>query len=56
MEDFQRCQDAVTVPAYLLKVAVSMHFQPLAVERATLAAVAGLIALEDQLTKALVLQ
>jgi hypothetical protein len=56
MEDFQRCQEAVTVPACLLKVTVSMRLQPLAVERVTLAAVAGLIALEEKLTKALVLQ
>jgi hypothetical protein len=56
MKDFQRCQEAVTVPACLLKVTVSTHLQPLAVELVTLAAVAGLFALEDKLTKALVLQ
>lgn len=54
MEDFQRCQEAVTVPACLLKVTVSMHLQPFAVER--VAAVVGLIALKSKLTKALVLQ
>ncbi|UVJ43637.1 hypothetical protein NVV94_24380 [Pseudomonas sp. LS1212] len=56
MEDFQRCQEAVTAPACLLKVTVSMHLQPLAVELVTLAVVAGLLALEDKLTKALVLE
>ncbi len=56
MEDFQRCQEAVTVPACLLKVIFSMHLQLLVVERVALAAVVGLIALEDKQTKAWVLQ
>lgn len=56
MEDFQRRQEAVTVPACLLKVTVSICLQQLAIEGVKLAAVAGLIALEEKLTKALVLQ
>lgn len=56
MKDFQRCQEAVTVPACLLNVGVSIRLQPLAAELVTLAAVASLFAVEDKLTKALVLQ
>lgn len=56
MEDFQRCPEVVTVPACPLKVTVSMHLQPLAVDWVTLVVAASLIALEDKLTKALVLQ
>jgi hypothetical protein len=56
MEDFQRCQEAVTVSACLLKVGVSMHLQQLAVELMSLVFIAGLIALEDRLTNAWVRQ
>jgi hypothetical protein len=56
MEVFLRCQVAVTVPACLLNVTASTQLQPLAVLLATLAAVVGLIALEDKQTKAWVLQ
>lgn len=56
MEVFQRCQEAVTVPACLLNVTASTHLQALAVQLATLAAVVGLFALEDKQTKTWVLQ
>jgi len=56
MKDFQRGQEAVMVPACLLNVGVSVRLQPLAAEMATLPLVASLFAVEDKLTKALVLQ